>query len=140
MEDGVSSNLNIEKRFDHLKAFSSNIAGLVSELKDLIKVHEILIYKEKLNTTKKEKLLKQQHDLTILKHDLELIKKENEKMDEQLKFYKKIDDSINCEILNVSQNIQKVKINMNIQQKKKIEIKKNISEMKNNCETKPRAK
>ncbi|EDL44925.1 hypothetical protein PVIIG_02807 [Plasmodium vivax India VII] len=131
MQNAASSNLNMEKRFDHLKTFSSNIAGMVHELKDLIKIHEILIYKEKLSSTKKEQLQKHQDDLVALKMDLQSIKKENENMDGQLKYYKKIDESINYEIVNMSVNIQKMKLDINVQEKKKIEIKKDIDEMKN---------
>ncbi|CAI7719555.1 conserved Plasmodium protein, unknown function [Plasmodium vivax] len=133
MQNAASSNLNMEKRFDHLKTFSSNIAGMVHELKDLIKIHEILIYKEKLSSTKKEQLQKHQDDLVALKMDLQSIKKENENMDGQLKYYKKIDESINYEIVNMSVNIQKMKLDINVQEKKKIEIKKDIDEMKNKC-------
>ncbi|CAA9987385.1 conserved Plasmodium protein, unknown function [Plasmodium knowlesi strain H] len=100
MQNAVPSNMNMEKRIDHLKSFSSNIAGMVYELKDLIKIHEILIYKEKLRSTKKEQLQKHEDDLMALKLDLESIKKENEDMDGQLR---------------------------------KIEMKKDIDEMKNKC-------
>ncbi|GAB65691.1 hypothetical protein PCYB_071930 [Plasmodium cynomolgi strain B] len=147
MQNAASTKLNMEKRFDHLKTFSSNIAGMIYELKDLIKIHEILIYKEKLSSTKKEQLQKHQDDLMALKLDLESIKKENENMDGQLKYYKKIDESINSEIVNMSVNIQKMKLDINMQEKKylknclnllqarlhvrKIEIKKDIDEMKN---------
>lgn len=67
MENITSCSLSIEKRYDHLKSFSNNIGGLVLELKDLIKVHEILIYKEKLKTSEKDKIKKQQDDLLVLK-------------------------------------------------------------------------
>ncbi|ANQ07479.1 Uncharacterized protein PCOAH_00018050 [Plasmodium coatneyi] len=133
MQNAASSNLSMEKRIDHLKTFSSNIAGMVHELKDLIKIHEILIYKEKLKSTKKEQLQKYQDDLMALKLDLESIKKENENMDGQLKYYKKIDESINNEIANTSVNIQKMRLDINKQEKKKMEIKKDIDEMKNKC-------
>ncbi|SCM20134.1 conserved Plasmodium protein, unknown function [Plasmodium chabaudi adami] len=131
MENITSCSLSIEKRYDHLKSFSNNIGGLVLELKDLIKVHEILIYKEKLKTSEKDKIKKQQDDLLVLKQELEIIKKENVKMDEQLKYYKRIDGSINSQINNVSENIQKVKLNINMEQKKKMEMAKNINEIKN---------
>ncbi|EAA22256.1 hypothetical protein [Plasmodium yoelii yoelii] len=39
-------------------------------------------------------------------------------MDEQLKYYKRIDGSINSQISNVSENIQKVKLNINMEHKK----------------------
>eukprot|EP00366_Plasmodium_knowlesi_P000891 XP_002258388.1 hypothetical protein, conserved in Plasmodium species [Plasmodium knowlesi strain H] len=130
MQNAVPSNMNMEKRIDHLKSFSSNIAGMVYELKDLIKIHEILIYKEKLRSTKKEQLQKHEDDLMALKLDLESIKKENEDMDGQLRYYQKIDQSINYEIVNTSVNIQKMKLDIN-KQKKKIEMKKDIDEMKN---------
>ncbi|ETB60347.1 hypothetical protein, variant [Plasmodium yoelii 17X] len=131
MENMASCSLSIEKRYDHLKAFSNNIGGLVLELKDLIKVHEILIYKEKLKNSEKDKIKKQQDDLLVLKQELEIIKKENIKMDEQLKYYKRIDGSINSQISNVSENIQKVKLNINMEHKKKMEMTKNINEIKN---------
>ncbi|EUD67940.1 hypothetical protein C922_01552 [Plasmodium inui San Antonio 1] len=131
MQNALSSNLNMEKRFEYLTTFSSNIAGMVYELKDLIKIHEILIYKEKLSSTKKDQLQKHQDDLMALKLDLESIKKENENMDGQLKYYKKIDESINNEIVNTSVNIRKMKLHINMEEKKKIEIKKDIDEMKN---------
>lgn len=133
MQNALSSNLNMEKRFEYLTTFSSNIAGMVYELKDLIKIHEILIYKEKLSSTKKDQLQKHQDDLMALKLDLESIKKENENMDGQLKYYKKIDESINNEIVNTSVNIRKMKLHINMEEKKKIEIKKDIDEMKNKC-------
>ncbi|SBT76311.1 conserved Plasmodium protein, unknown function [Plasmodium ovale] len=112
MQDTAPSNLIIKKRYDHLKEFSNNIAALLYDLKDLIKVHEILVYKEKIKTSEKGKIKKQQDDLMSLKEELEIIKRENEKMDGQLKYYKRISDSVN-------------------NQMKKVEMKKNINEMKN---------
>ncbi|SCQ16104.1 conserved Plasmodium protein, unknown function [Plasmodium ovale] len=112
MEDTAPSNLIIKKRYDHLKEFSNNIAALIYDLKDLIKVHEILVYKEKIKTSEKGKIKKQQDDLMSLKEELEIIKRENEKMDGQLKYYKRISDAVN-------------------NQMKKVEMKKNINEMKN---------
>ncbi|KJP89393.1 hypothetical protein AK88_00836 [Plasmodium fragile] len=138
MQNAASSNLSMEKRIDHLKKFSSNITGMIYELKDLIKIHEILIYKEKLKSTKNEQLQKHQDDIIALKLDLESITKENDNMDGQLKYYKKIDESINYEIVNTSVNIQNMKLDINKQKKylkkflsQNIEMKSDIDQMKN---------
>ncbi|SBS81940.1 conserved Plasmodium protein, unknown function [Plasmodium ovale curtisi] len=131
MEDTAPSNLIIKKRYDHLKEFSNNIAALIYDLKDLIKVHEILVYKEKIKTSEKGKIKKQQDDLMSLKEELEIIKRENEKMDGQLKYYKRISDAVNNQMKYVSENIQKVKLSISLEKQKKVEMKKNINEMKN---------
>ncbi|VWU50640.1 conserved protein, unknown function [Hepatocystis sp. ex Piliocolobus tephrosceles] len=133
MEDKGSYNLIIEKRHEQLKQYSSDIRYLLYELKDLIKVHEILMYKEKLKITDKWKIKKQQDELDILKNDLEIIKKENEKIHGQLKYYKKVDDSVNKQMNYISENIRKLKMNISREQQKKVELQKNINEIKSRC-------
>ncbi|CRG99325.1 conserved Plasmodium protein, unknown function [Plasmodium relictum] len=126
----TAANLSVEKRYDHLKLFFSNIAGLIFELKDLMKVHEILIYKAKLESSEKGNFKKYQEELTALKQKFEIIKKENDKMESQLKYYKSINDSINSQINHSSDNIKKMKSNIILEEQKKVEMKKYINDLK----------
>ncbi|CRG96663.1 conserved Plasmodium protein, unknown function [Plasmodium gallinaceum] len=130
MNDTTSCNLSVEKRYEHLKLFFSNITSLIFELKDLMKVHEILIYKAKLEANEKGNFKKNQEELMILKQKFELIRKENDKMENQLKYYKSINDSINSQINHTSDNIQKMKSNIILEEQKKIEMKKHINDLK----------
>ncbi|SOV14011.1 conserved Plasmodium protein, unknown function [Plasmodium sp. DRC-Itaito] len=125
-----SSSLNIEKRYDNLKTFSKNVIDIFYELKDLMKVHEILIYKEKLETNEKGKYKKQQDELIKLKKELDFIQKENDKINDKLKYYKTINELIDTQINDVSQNIENIKLNINQEEQKRDEMKNIINDLK----------
>ncbi|CAX64210.1 hypothetical protein PFAG_06158 [Plasmodium falciparum Santa Lucia] len=126
-----SSSLTIEKRYDNLKTFSKNVIDIFYELKDLVKVHEILIYKEKLETNEKGKYKKHQDELIKLKKELDFIQKENNKINDKLKYYKTINELIDTQINDVSENIENVKLNINQEEQKRDDMKNIINDLKN---------